>query len=95
MYELRLNDTVSQVREPLFKVKSVAKVISSSPTLKSQLKALTRSILKKDKHIVTLGTFCYRDQSFINRRGVGYFFHGKRGTEPDPPPPPHTHTQSK
>ena len=46
---------------------------------------------------MTLGTFCYRIQSFINRRGLGYFFHGRRGTEPDPltpPPPPHTHTHS-
>ena len=42
--------------------------------------------------VVTLGTFCDRDHSFINRSGVGYFFHGRRGTEPDPPP---THTQSK
>ena len=33
----------------------------------------TRSILKKISDIVTLGTFCYRDQSFINRRGSGFF----------------------
>ena len=56
---------------------------------------VTRSILKKMSDVVTLWTFCYRDQSFINRRRVGYFFHGRRGTEPDPPPPPHTHTHTK
>ena len=33
-----------------------------------------RSILKEISDVVTLGTFCYRDQSFINRRGVGYFY---------------------
>ena len=45
--------------------------------------------------LVTLGTFCYRDQSFINRRGVGYVFtEGEvlNLTTPPPPPPPHTHT---
>ena len=51
--------------------------------------------LKKISDVVTLGTFCYRDQSFINSRGSGYFFHGRRGTELDPPPPPHTHTASR
>ena len=56
---------------------------------------LTRSILKKISDVVTLGTFCYRGQSFINRSGVIYFFHGRRGTEPDTPPPPPPHTQSK
>ena len=30
--------------------------------------------------VVTLGTFCYRDQSFINWRGSVIFFHGRRGT---------------
>ena len=39
----------------------------------------TRSILKKVSDVLTFETFCYmvigyRDQSFINRRGVGYFF---------------------
>ena len=50
----------------------------------------TRStcIYKKISDVVTLGTFCYRDLSFINRRGVGYFINGRRGTESDPP---HTH----
>ena len=56
--------------------------------------AATRSILIKISDVVTLGTFCYRDQSFINRREVGYFFHGRRGTESGPPLT-HTHTQSK
>ena len=37
-----------------------------------------RSILKIVSDVVTLGTFCYRDKSFINRRGVGVFFHGRR-----------------
>ena len=60
----------------------------------------TRSILKKISDVLTFGTFCYmvigyRDQSFINRRGVGYFFHGRRGTEPDPPPPQQTQSKKK
>ena len=47
--------------------------------------------LKYISDVVTLGTFCYRDQSFINRRGRGQlFFSRKERTEPDPP-----HTQSK
>ena len=50
-----------------------------------QVTVVTRSLLKKKSDVVTLGTFCYMDQSFINRRGVGYFFHARRGTEPDPP----------
>ena len=50
----------------------------------------TRSILKKISDVVALGTFCYRNQSFISRRGSVIFFHGRRGTELDPP---HTHTK--
>ena len=42
---------------------------------KDQFTRTTRSIFKKISDVVTLGTFCYRDQSFINRSGVGYFFH--------------------
>ena len=62
----------------------------------------TRSILKKISDVVTLGTFCYRDQSFINRRGVGYFFTEGEVLNLNPPPPPptttpppptHTHTK--
>ena len=50
---------------------------------------------KKISDVVTLGTFCYRDQSFINWRGR-LFFHGRWGTEPEPPPPPPSpHTQSR
>ena len=37
----------------------------------------TRSILKKISDVVALGTFCYRDQSFINRRGGGGFTEGE------------------
>ena len=32
-----------------------------------------RSILKEISDVVTLGTFCYRDQSFIKRRGSVIF----------------------
>ena len=32
---------------------------------------VTRSILKKISDVVTLGTFCYRDQTYINKRGGG------------------------
>ena len=40
---------------------------------------------------MTLGTFCYRDQSFINRRVVGYFFTEGEVLNLTPS----THTQSK
>ena len=45
----------------------------------------TRSIIEKISDKVTLGTFCHRDQSFINRRGIGYCFQGRIVTQPDPP----------
>ena len=49
----------------------------------------TRSILKKDKRRSDPWDFLLKGPIIINRREVGYFFHGRRGTEPDPPP--HTH----
>ena len=49
---------------------------------------------EKISDVVTLGTFCYRDQSFINRRGSVIFF-----TEEEvlnlTPPPTHTHKASR
>ena len=68
----------------------VSKYVVTVFMLDSEI-CLDKKYLKKISDVVTLGTFCDRDQSFINRRGVGYFFHGRRATEPDPPP----HTQSK
>ena len=57
-----------------------------------KLPYITRSILKKMSDVVTLGTFCYRDQSFINRRGVDYFFTEGEVLNLSPPPLTHTHT---
>ena len=60
----------------------------------------TRSILKEDSDVVTLGTFRYRDQSFINKRGrrgggsVIFFTEGEvLNLTPAPPPPTHTPTK--
>ena len=47
---------------------------------------------KKISDIVTLGTFCYRDLSFINRRGSVIFFVEGEVLSLTPPPTP-THTK--
>ena len=44
--------------------------------------------------VVTLGTFCYRDQSFINRRGSVISF-TEREVLNLTPPPTHTHKTSR
>ena len=51
----------------------------------------TRSILKKISDVVTLGTFCYKDQSFINRIGSVIFF--TAGEVLNLTPNTHTHTE--
>ena len=54
------------------------------------LKKNKKYLKKKISDVVTLGTFCYRDQSFINRRGSVIFF--TEGEVLNLTPPTHTHT---
>ena len=69
------------------------KIIDVYSYILNPLQKYNKMYLKKISDVVTLGTFCYRDQSFINRRGVSCFFHGRRGIEPDHHP--HTHAYTK
>ena len=88
------------VRTPLHR--SAAMVASTAVPWRSNIRLqykiiiimiITRSILKKISDVVTLGTSCYRDQSFINRRG-SFIFSRKERYWTWPPPHTHTHTHT-